>query len=83
MTTRAVCWHQYYGDDDDATAEQAELRDADCTAREAKLALWQEELTMRCEEMTAQVAAADTARGESCATADDERHANGDDAKHW
>jgi len=33
-------------DDDDAAAEQEELRDADCTAREAKLALRQEELTM-------------------------------------
>ncbi len=26
---------------------------------------------------------ADAARGESCASADDERHANGDDAKRW
>ena len=61
MMARAVCRHQYYGDDDDAAAEQAELRDANCTAREAKLALWQEELTIRCKEMTTQVAAADTA----------------------
>ncbi len=28
------------------------------------------------------IAAADTARGELCASADDERHAHGNDAKH-
>ena len=59
------------------------MRDANHTAREAKLALWQEELIMQCKEKTTQVAAADTEQGEFFPTADDERHANGDDAKHW
>ncbi len=84
------------GDDDDAGGLSAlnimgmmmmqqrskqSSRDADCTTtRESELALWQEEIAVRREEMMLQLQI--QREQESCASADDERHADGDDAKH-
>jgi len=54
--------------------------DADCMAREVKLSLRQEEIAMHRKEITSQL---QIQHKESCAhQQNDERHADGDDAKH-
>ena len=73
VSTRMFVVIKYYGDDDDAAAEQAEFEGGKASSWEkgAHNALQGDD-----------VAAAESAQRESCTTTDDERHANGDGAKH-